>query len=300
MIAVAILLTFVLGPLLLGLAGVLRARRTSGSDPAPAIPWRWTLTLGSALLYTLAFNLTFFIQELFLVLPKAFLPGVRPTLFHNNHDWAGENPLTSLFQGTGALAIFVTGIAFGLLVRRRAARSATLRLFFIWMAYQGLFQSLPQVTLGALRTGNDVGVAMDYFGLGPTARTASALASMALIPPAALWLTRQLLGVAGDAAQLATSRARTRAIFHVATLPTLIALPLIIPFRIPRNMTEVLLPPAVVMIIGIVWAQAGAWWVAPAEGPARVRVESIGYPLAAVVGLLLVFQLVLRRGIPFY
>ena len=67
MIAVAILLTFVLGPLLLGLAGVLRARRTSASDPAPAIPWRWTLTLGSALLYTLAFNLTFFLQELFLV-----------------------------------------------------------------------------------------------------------------------------------------------------------------------------------------------------------------------------------------
>jgi hypothetical protein len=34
--------------------------------------------IGSTLLYTLAFNLTFFIQELFLVVPKALTPGLRP------------------------------------------------------------------------------------------------------------------------------------------------------------------------------------------------------------------------------
>ena len=300
MIPVAIALTVVMGPLLLGLAGVLRARRAGGPDTGAAIPWSWTLTLGSALLYTLAFNLTFFIQELFLVLPKAFLPGVRPTLFHNNHDWVGENPLTSLFQGTGALAIFVSGIAFGFLLHRRAVRSSTLRLFIIWMAYHSLFQSLPQVPWGALNTGGDVGVAMDYLGLGPTAKVACALASMALIPPAALWLARHLLGVAGDASKLTTPGARTRAIFQVATLPALLAMPLIILFRVPRNLTEVLLPPAVAMIMGIVWAQAGAWCVAPVDGYSRTRVESIRYPLAAVVALLLVFQLVLRRGIPFY
>jgi putative flippase GtrA len=118
MIAVAIVLTVVLGPLLLGVTGVLRAWRTSEPITGAAIPWSLRQTIGSALLYTLAFNLTFFIQEFFLVLPKAFLPGVRPTLFHNNHDWEGENPLTSLFQGTGALAIFVGGIAFALLVHR--------------------------------------------------------------------------------------------------------------------------------------------------------------------------------------
>jgi len=47
-------------------------------------------------------------------------------------------------------------------------------------------------------------------------------------------------------------------------------------------------------------AWAGAWCVAPVDGYSRTRVESIRYPLAAVVALLLVFQLVLRRGIPFY
>jgi hypothetical protein len=38
------------------------------------------LTLSSALLYSLAFNLTFFIQELLLVVPKALTPGLHPTL----------------------------------------------------------------------------------------------------------------------------------------------------------------------------------------------------------------------------
>ena len=70
---------------------------------------RWRQTIGSALLYTLAFNLTFFIQELFLVVPKVLTPGLRPTLYHNNHLWLGENPLARLFQGTGALAIFISG-----------------------------------------------------------------------------------------------------------------------------------------------------------------------------------------------
>jgi len=40
------------------------------------VTWNWKLTSASALIYTLAFNLIFFIQELFLVLPKAFTPGL--------------------------------------------------------------------------------------------------------------------------------------------------------------------------------------------------------------------------------
>ena len=57
------------------------------------------------------------------MLPKALTPGVRPTLFHNNHGWEGENPLTSLFQGTGALAILLSGVVCALLLQRRSPRS---------------------------------------------------------------------------------------------------------------------------------------------------------------------------------
>lgn len=305
MISIAVALVLVLGPLLLALSALMRAPRDGRSSPEQVIPWNWQQTISSALLYTLAFNLTFFIQELFLVLPKALTPGVRPTLFHNNHSWEGENPLTSLFQGTGALAIFLSGIACALLLARRSPRSSTARLFLIWMAYNGFFQALPQVVIGAISPrsgaqGPDVGMAMDYLRLGPTARTAAALVALAVIPPAALWLTRHLLGAADERAQLSSARARTRFIFHVATFPALMAIPLIILFRVPRELIEVVAPPVVVTLVGMVWVQAGAWRVGVVRLPGDTRVSSIAYPLGAVLVLLLVFQLFLRPGIRFY
>jgi hypothetical protein len=133
--------------------GRLIESRPAPADPAPsqATCWSWKLTISSALLYALAFNITFFIQELFLVLPKALTPGLRPTLFHNNHTWEGENPLASLFQGAGALAIFLAGFACALLLRRGSERSTTRQLFLVWMAYNGFFQSLPQVVAASKR-----------------------------------------------------------------------------------------------------------------------------------------------------
>jgi hypothetical protein len=84
LIGIAVALVLVAGPLLLGLAGLVGSARRAPPDPSPepSAPWNWKLTVTSALLYTLAFNLIFFIQELFLVLPKALTPGLRPTLFH--------------------------------------------------------------------------------------------------------------------------------------------------------------------------------------------------------------------------
>lgn len=106
MILIVAALVLVVCPLLLALLGVFRAR---SEPPATAVAWDWGLVALSALLYTVAFNLVFFVQELFLVLPKAFTPGLQPTLFHNNRLWEGEHPLASLFQGTGALATFLLG-----------------------------------------------------------------------------------------------------------------------------------------------------------------------------------------------
>jgi hypothetical protein len=301
LIGLAVALVFVAGPLLLAMTGRVRGRGApAGAVLEPAAPWNWKLTLNSALLYTLAFNLTFFIQELFLVLPKALTPGLRPTLFHNNHSWEGENPLASLFQGTGALAIILTAIAFALLLRRGAGRSSTARLFFIWMTYNGLFQSLPQVVIGAMNPRNDVGMAMDYLGLGAMAKTLAALVALAAMPAAALWLRRPLLGLARDPTRIASARARARFMFQVATLPALIAILLIIPFRVPRDWVEVVLLPGVVSVIGIAWLQAGAWGARGEATGGDSSAERVAYPLAALLLLLLVFQLLLRPGVRFY
>jgi hypothetical protein len=300
-VGIAALLVLIAGPLLLGLAGLVLARDRSTQSAARASgPWRWKPSVISALLYTLAFNLTFFIQELFLVLPKAFTPGLRPTLFHNNHHWDGDHPLASLFQGTGALATLIVGLVCALLAQRFALRSASTRLFLIWMAYCGCFMALPQVVVGALSSGSDVGMAMDFFHLGTTAKVVAALVALALMPPIALWLTRSLLGLAERAEQIGNARARTVFVLRVATVPALIAIALIVPFRVPREVVEVVVLPIVVMMVGVAWMQAGAWRMRDVDAQGGLETASIAWPLAAVLLLLLIFQCVLRPGIPFY
>jgi hypothetical protein len=300
-VGVAVLLVLVVAPLLLGLTGLKRARRT----PLVAIPgatssWDWKLTITSALLYALAFNLIFFFQELFLVLPKALTPGLRPILFHNNHRWEGQNPLASLFQGTGALAIFICAFFCALLLKFRPPRSASWRLFLIWMAYDGFLQSLPQVVIGSIEPENDVGMAMDYLRLGGAAKMVAALVALIAIPVVALSLRGPLLSLARNAADIGSSRARAEFMFRVATAPALAAILLIIPFRLPRNWVEVAAVPVVVTLIGIGWIQAGAWAVSQVKATGTLSSRSIAYAFSALLILLLVFQFILRPGVRFY
>lgn len=300
-IGIAAVLILIAGPLLLGLAGWIHTRRASpGADSDLVTPWDWKLTTMSALLYALAFNLTFFIQELFLVLPKALTPGLRPTLFHNNHSWEGENLLASLFQGTGALAIFLTGVVCALLSWRGLGSSTAVRLFLFWMAYSGLFMALPQVVIGAISPQSDVGMAMAYLDLGATAKTVAALIALAAIPPIAVLLRRLLLDLAGGMDNIASARGRNFFIVKIATLPSLIAIPLVILFRMPRDWIEVVMVPMVVTVIGIAWIQADAWRIDGVRSGGGSAAGSIAWPLSAVSFLFLIFQLLLRPGIRFY
>ena len=297
MILITAALVLIAGPLLLALMGWFRAR----SEPAtPAASWDTRLTATSALLYTLAFNLVFFVQELFLVLPKAFTPGLRPTLFHNNHRWEGEHALASLFQGAGAFATFVLGLGCLLVLRHGAGRTVIARLFLVWVGYCGVFMALPQVVVGALSSGSDVGMAMEYFRLTAAAKNIAALLALAAIPLFAREFSRHLLGLASEPAQLADAGARSRFIFQTATLPALVAIVLILPFRVPREWIEVLFLPVVVAAIGMFWVQSGAWRLRTVKAAGLPATTSLVYPLAAVIALLLIFQLWLRPGVAFF
>jgi hypothetical protein len=236
----------------------------------------------------------------FLVWPKALTPGLRPTLFHNNHTWDGDNPLASLLQGSGALAILMCGVLCGVQARRPAQRAWTGQLLLVWMAYEGCFQALPQLVLGALIPGNDVGMAMTYLRLGPLARGVAAVIAVALLPLVAWWLTPAFLGLAGTPEQLSAARARVRCAGRLVTVPALLALLLSVPFREPRELLEVLLPPAVSVIAGAGWIPAFAARARPGHLVAAAPEPAIAAPLTALVALLLLFQVVLRRGIAFY
>ena len=254
----------------------------------------WRPIAYSALAYVLAFNLTFFIQELFLVLPKALVPGLEPTLFHNNHDWTGEAQIAELFQGTGALAILLSGLLFCWVVGRQERPG----LFPLWMAFNGLFQALPQFIVGAIVPQNDMGRAYDYLGIGAAGETLLALAALAAMPVAGLWLGRRFLASAWEGAPVASPRTRFGYLLRMAGLAALAALPLVILYRIPREAIEVLSAPVLVPLFGYGWMQLAAFRSGEIKGiggpPTRLA------PLAfAALALLAFFQLILRPGISF-
>ncbi|MCR5879167.1 hypothetical protein [Phenylobacterium sp. J367] len=182
--------------------------------------------LASVLLCALAFNLTFFWQELWLVLPKA-MAGLQPTLFHNDHAWSVQAPSAELLQGTGALATLSSGLAF-LALLRFGRLSPTWRLFAFWMAAQGLFQALSQLAIGTQIAGNDVGRALAWLAVpdaGKLALLALAAAGLAAAGAALARLSPLPLGGRGAALALLAAAA--------------IAVPLILPFRVPRHPVEV-------------------------------------------------------------
>ncbi len=281
-------------PLAWGLLGAWRARPPGAGVPAAARPWR--AMLGSMLLYVLAFNLTFFVQEVFLVLPKAMTPGLSPTLFHNNHRWEGEHPLAALFQGAGALATAAMGLACLWAARRGAGRTPTRRLLLVWLAFCGLLMALPQVVIGALSGGSDVGMAMDYLQLSAATKTILAVLALVAIPCVALALLPPALALADDAG---TPRARVRHIGWWIALPALLAMMAVLPYRVPREWLEVVLLPVLVTVPGVLWMLAGAARAGVGAPDVRGRIPLAALFAAALV-LLVFFQGVLRPGVPFY
>ena len=290
-----IMTLFLLGvPIVIGAVGWFGARSEKRAESVPD----WRLSWLSLLSYVLAFNLTFFIQELFLVLPKAFVPGLRPILYHNNHDWLGNSPLAELFQGTGALAILISGLVFAMLAGRSENRSSTTRLFFVWMAYNGLFQSLPQWAFAAVTPGNDTARALDYFGLSFSAQLVIGLVAVAAMIGAGILLARRFLEL-GQPEWIANGRARASFVLRIAVIPTVLAIPILIAFRVPREWDEVIIPTIAVPLVGLIWVQALSWRTRVAArpiGPSR----NLLWPAVLALALLAVFQLVLRPGVRFY
>jgi hypothetical protein len=250
------------------------------------------LPTGSILLCALAFNLTFLWQELWLVIPKALTAGLHPVLYHNDHQWTGESPRVDLLQGTGALATLVSGIVFtaGLAVARRA--SVTCRLFLFWMAFQGLYQSLTQLAIGTMLPGNDVGRALDYLHVSAAAKWLL----LALVVIAMALAGAALARISPSSGERGSTKL-TRRFGQTMLAATMLAIILIIPFRMPRDIVEVAFIPFFVNLVGVAWLTLGAAMVR--HGAANQSDERIGVigPALALGATLLVFQLILRPGV---
>ena len=289
-LVLGLLLLLVLVPLAACAWSALRHRHASRT----ATPPRATEILASTLAFTLAYNLVFFTQEVFLVLPKALTPGLEPTLFHNNHTWKGQHPVQELLQGSGALATLVAGLLAWFWLARHAPRGQPARLVLFWFALLGILSALPQVLIGSAVPANDVGRAMQYLGMDDPVKLLTSLLACVAMALACWRLTPWLLPVEPGVSREPRDHAATA--LRLGVLPCLLAQPLIIPFRIPGHPLEVLLPPVLDGLIAAAWIAAAGWRVRPAPAP-PVRTQSARGLWLALAGLLAFFQLVLRQGI---
>lgn len=255
--------------------------------------WSVRTALVSTLLCALCFCLTFLWQEIWLVIPKALTPDLHPTLYHNDHSWSGDNPIAELLQGSGAIATLASGLAFLIVLIRAERASPTWRLFFFWMAFQGLFQALSQLVIGTLLTGNDVGRALAYLGVGGIAK--AALFGCAVI---AMYCAGNALARIYPLARLAGA-GRSLGFAAVVFIPAWLSVALIIPFRIPREAIEVVLIPLIVNGLGSAWLIAGAVSARAQAGIDASASPNFVGPALALCTLVAFFQLVLRPGISF-
>jgi hypothetical protein len=277
-------------PLVVAVARLAPGGERRASRPSP----------GSVLLATLAFNLTFFWQELGLAGAKALTPGLSAILYHNDHAWTGTAATAELLQASGAIATLASGLAFTVILASNRRLAPPWRIFVFWMAFEGLFQSASQFAIGTILPGNDVGRALGWLGLGPMQR-----AFVLLLAFAAMAGAGRALAAWAPAGLAPRSDWRTRDVARAFGTTGAAVVLLSIPFRIPRDAVEVVAIPAIVNLIGFAWLTVGITSDIR-SGIASVRrfgrqdergPIAIAVPAALLIALLLFFQVVLRPGV---
>lgn len=254
--------------------------------------------INSAVLYALAFNIIYFLQELFLVFGKKAL-GLKAFLYHNDHNWMGEHPKMLLMQGLGALAIFLIGLI-SLFAHKYISDSRGIwKLFLLWMAFQGLVQSIPQVMISALDPGTDVGEALvGYLKLDQSLVTVLGgvcAIAMALI---CIYFSRLFLGFAGDTFDYGNPRAKLKYIRYIAVGGALIGSILVVPFKVPPMRHAI--APLMVFIFSIPWVWSSASMdvsIHPVLNGIHKKVYRL--PIVFLIVLLLFFHLILAKGVEF-
>lgn len=258
----------------------------------------YVVIINSAVMYALAFNIIFFLQEVFLVLGKKIL-GLKAFLYHNNHEWIGEHPMTSLMQGSGALAIFLIGlISLVILLRIRNSKSIW-KLFIFWMGFHGIVQSIPQVMIAYLDPGTDVGEALvDYFNLSTPVLIGLATTSFMAIILFNVWIGKPLLEFISANANLSDPKVKFKYLGFIALAAGIAGSILVVPFRIPPVSQAI--TPFIVFFVSVPWTWSSAGINKTVRGTSnRVNDKIFWSPVLFLLLLLMFFQFVLAPGVAF-
>lgn len=283
-------------PIIWGIYGYFKTRSLNNiPSSSHSSPSAWPLIINSAVLYALAFNLIFFIQELFLALGKRWL-GLKAYLYHNNHNWDGDHPMERLAQGYGAVAILIVGIICLFIARGMKRSPHWVQLLFLWMSFQGFAQSLPQFITAKAAPDTDTGQVFTYLGIGETEGIIITIAGIVTMLVIGASYSRYLLQLAPTTEQTDKPGKRFSYLFKIALVASLIGIVLIIPFRImPWDRA---IAPVAVTMISIPMVFANAWKVKdinPVNNEVNDKIFIV--PVLILTAVLLIFQLILAKGI---
>ena len=284
-------------PIIWGIYGYYHSKkhRLTATDAEGVTTSNWPLIINSAVLYALAFNLIFFIQELFLALGKRWL-GLKAYLYHNNHGWDGEHPQAALAQGYGAASIFICAVIFLLLARRVINKKHWMQVFFLWLAFQGFAQSLPQFITAMMAPDTDTGQAFTYLGISRPVGLLISLASIILLLLTSMAYSQYLLEMAPSGANTKTAGKRFRYLLRIAGWAAIIGLIFITPFRImPWSRAAA---PVFVTLFAVPMILANSWKVENIQTVNNeINRKIFPGPIIALLAVLLIFQLILAKGI---
>lgn len=285
-----------IGPIFLALWGFFKWKNV----PINQGDKKWNVTsilINSSVLYALAYNVVYFIQELFLALGKKWI-GLKAYLYHNSHNWIGEDPRDDLMQGLGALVIFILGVMLLILFFKIRKSNHWSSFFVLWLAHHGLIQSLPQLSSVPFDRRSDVGQAITYLQLGPTFDFIISYASIIAIIALAYGFSKWFMQFAPPQMNPDHGFKRFRTIFFVVLLPAIIGTIILFPYRIMPvdryQMTVMLLVVCVPSIFAFSWMIKD---VQPIENEVNQKIVKV--PIILSILMLLFFQLVLAPGIVF-
>lgn len=293
-LALILLAVFLFTPWVWGISNWVKNRDL----PAPNESPNYHLAVNSAVLYALAFNLIFMLQEIFLVLGKTAL-GLTSVLYHNNHTWEGDHPLVQLMQGSGALGIFLIGAVCLLIFRLMPKNKSIWRLLLLWLAFHGLLQSIPQLLFAYLDPGTDVGDALvGYLSLSEPLLVVISIASLIATALLANWFGGELLSFAPGQTDMSNQKARVNYIWFIAAGAAILGSILIVPFRVfPMSQA---MAPIMLFIFTMPWVwSASATRERVIASSNRVNEQIYRAPMVFLIVLLAFFRFVLAPGVEF-
>lgn len=250
--------------------------------------------INSSLLFALGFNLIYFLNELALVLAGAYW-GNAPVLYHNTMSYLSmSRPEQELAFAFGPLAVFVAGVLGWIALRYLPRAPHALKLLLFWLGFHGLFMCLIQaasIAFGGHAT--DLAKAILYFAPSATLRYVLAALGLAGLLGVGISSVKLLLALAPE--PLASAAQRRQYVFYSTTLPWLLGVLLVLPFRVPP-IEQIALPLATGVLLLWVWLLAGRIRASRiASAPAR---ESFNWSALAALALVLAFfRFVLAPGV---